>query len=228
VKISEVMTEDVVTIRPERSLKEVAETLAMYRISGAPVVDANGTVIGVISEFDIVRQEVGEAKPSGRRARLVRRRPEREVEERTARDAMTSPPITIGPQREVSEAARTMVERGINRLPVVEDGKLVGIVARADLVGAFLRSDAEIAHELRDDVVTGTLWIDPESVTIRVENGVVTLVGEVDTRADAELLSLFASRVPGVVEVRSQIGWRIEEAKLARSDPHVPRPVRGH
>jgi CBS domain-containing protein len=228
VKISEVMTEDVVTIRPERSLKEVAETLAMYRISGAPVVDANGTVIGVISEFDIVRQEVGEAKPSGRLARLVRRRPEREVEERTARDAMTSPPITIGPQREVSEAARTMVERGINRLPVVEDGKLVGIVARADLVGAFLRSDAEIAHELRDDVVTGTLWIDPESVTIRVENGVVTLVGEVDTRADAELLSLFASRVPGVVEVRSQIGWRIEEAKLARSDPHVPRPVRGH
>jgi CBS domain-containing protein len=228
VKISDVMTEEVVTVRPERSLKEVAEILALHRISGAPVVDANGTVIGVVSELDIVRQEVGEEKPSGRLSRLFGRRRKREVEKRTARDAMTSPPITIGPRREVSQAARTMVELGINRLPVVDDGRLVGIVARADLVGAFLRSDEEIAHELRDDVVTGTLWIDPKAVSIDVKDGVVTLGGEVDTRADAELLSLFALRVPGVVEVRSRLTWRIEEPRLQRSDPHVPRPVRGH
>jgi CBS domain-containing protein len=224
VKVEDVMTRNVVSVGPGRPLKEVAANLASYRISGMPVVD-EGTLVGVVSEADIVRKEAGEEKRSTL-SRLLGRRSRSKVGAQTAGEAMSSPPITISPRRDVSEAARLMVERDVNRLPVLEDGMVIGIVTRADLVRAFVRSDVEIARELRDDVIKGTLWIDPEEVTISVERGVVTLAGELDTKADAELVERFSSRVPGVVQVRSQLRWRIDEPKLPRGNPRVPVPSR--
>ena len=106
-----------------------------------------------------------------------------------------------------------------------QTGTLVGIVTRADLVRAFVRSDEEIEHELRDDALR-TLWIDPDRLEIGVEQGEVTLAGELDTKADAEPLEQFASRVPGVVAVHSRLRWRVEKPKLPRSDPRVPQPPR--
>jgi osmotically-inducible protein OsmY len=85
-----------------------------------------------------------------------------------------------------------------------------------------VRSDADIARELRDDVIKRTLWIDPQKVTVTVERGVVTLSGELDTRADAQLVERFSSRVPGVVQVRSELRWRVDEPKLPRGNPRVP------
>lgn len=76
---------------------------------------------------------------------------------------MTSLAIVIQPERDVAEAARLMTERVVNRLPVESDKNLVGIVTRADLVRVFVRSDDEIARELRQAVVADTLWVDPES-----------------------------------------------------------------
>jgi CBS domain-containing protein len=140
---------------------------------------------------------------------------------------MTSPAVTVPAQRDLAEAARLMIERGINRLPVVtEDGELVGIVTRADLVRAFVRSDEEIARELRENVAVGTLWMNTEKLEISVEGGEVTLAGEVDLKTDAELMERFAARVPGVVSVRSELQWRIDQPKLPRSDRRVPQPPR--
>lgn len=224
-KVEDVMTRNVVSVEPASPLKAVAAILASHRISGVPVVDEGGTLVGVVSEADIVRKEAGEEKRSAL-SRLLGRRSRSRVGAQTAGEAMSSPPITISPRRDVSEAARLMVERAVNRLPVVEDGKVIGIATRADLVRAFARSDEEIARELRDDVIKRTLWIDPEEVTISVERGVVTLAGELDTKADAELVERFSSRVPGVVQVRSQLRWRIDEPKLPRGNPRVPVPPR--
>ena len=100
-----------------------------------------------------------------------------------------------------------MVDRGVNRLPVVDGGKLVGIVTRADLVRAFVRSDAEIEREIREDVVLRTLWIAPESLSVAVKNGEVTLAGQVESQDDADLVTAFAGRVPGVVAVDSRLTW---------------------
>jgi CBS domain-containing protein len=101
-----------------------------------------------------------------------------------------------------------MIDEQVNRLPVVtDDGVLVGIVTRADLVRAFVRSDAEIAAEIREDVVLRALWIVPEQVTVAVEDGAVELSGHVGTRADAELASALTRRVPGVVSVTSSVTW---------------------
>lgn len=218
-KVEDLMTRDVITVAPESLLKAVAETLARHRISGVPVVD-DGRVLGVVSEADILQKEAVEQGPGGLGRLLGRTRSNPKKAARTAGEAMTSPAVTVPPQRDVAQAARLLVQRGINRLAVVaEDGRLVGILTRADLVRAFVRSDEEVARELREDVVVGTLWIDAKELDIRVEDGEVTLSGEVDQKADAELLERFAARVPGVVSVRSELRWRVDKPKAAQSDP---------
>jgi CBS domain-containing protein len=104
-----------------------------------------------------------------------------------------------------------MVERGINRLPVVDAGKLVGIVTRADLVRAFVRDDALIAKEIRDEVIVRQFWIDSASLAVSVTNGEVSLRGQVEKRSIAELLASVVERVPGVVAVDSRLTWREDD-----------------
>jgi predicted transcriptional regulator len=175
------------------------------------VVNDEGRVVGVVSEGDILLKETaGTRRHRGFLAWLTAFDPleELKLDARTAGEAMTVPAITIGPRRPLTEAATTMVEQGVNRLPVVGDeGKLIGIVTRADLVRAFIRPDAEIAREIRDDVIARTLWISPEAVRVEVEDGEVRLSGTVETRADAELVPMFVQHVPGVVGVLSKLRW---------------------
>jgi CBS domain-containing protein len=163
-KVKELMSPDVITVEPETLLKDAAALLAEHHISGVPVVDERGVVLGVLSEADILVKERG---PEPRHEGLVGWllgggvADAAKLAARTAGDAMTSPAITIRTRSRISEAARLLTAKGIKRLPVVNpDGILVGIVTRADLVRAFARTDAEIEREIRDDVVTRTLWLE--------------------------------------------------------------------
>jgi CBS domain-containing protein len=215
-KVEDLMTGDVRTVSPDTSLKDVAEVLSGNRVSGLPVVDADGRVLGVVSEADILRKEQGRG---GRRGGVLgwlldHDEPDPRLEARTAGEAMTSPALTIEPGRPAAEAARLMVEKQINRLPVVAEGRLVGIVTRADLVRAFHRPDEEVEREIRDDVLLSTLWIDPSRVSISVSNGEVSLSGKVETRTQAELVEAYVRRVPGVVDVHSELTWTVDD--LAR------------
>ena len=225
--VKDVMTSDVVTVRPEASLKDVAAILTERRISGVPVVDEAGKVAGVVSEGDILFKERG---PSERTGVLAWFADPYDVEEqlklaaRTAAEAMTAPAKTIAPWRLVSSAAAEMLDEGVNRLPVVdEEGRLVGIVTRADLVRAFVRPDAEIAREIREKVLERALLLETaETVTVVVDGGKVTLDGFVELRADAELIPALVARLPGVVEVESSVHWRTENPK-----PRSKFPVLG-
>jgi CBS domain-containing protein len=197
------MTQDVATVRPEAPLKEVAALLAEKRISGVPVCDADGALVGVVSEADIVVKEEG-LEPARKRSLASSLRGDSRVQKiaaATAGEAMTSPAVTIAPRRQVSEAARLMTERSVNRLPVVEDGTLVGIVTRADLVAAFARSDGDIRREIVDELLVRTLWIEPGLLRVDVDEGNVTISGQVETQTELELASAFIRRVPGVVDV---------------------------
>ena len=209
-RVAELMTSDVVTVRADTPLREAAALLAERRISGLPVVDAEGRVVGVLSEADIVAKAGGAAR--GHRLLGWLLEPDVDLADkiraRTVGEAMSAPALTIEADRRVHEAARLMAAEGINRLPVVMDGVLAGIVTRADVVRAFSRSDAEIAAEITDEILRRTLWLEPGSVTVAVTDGAVTLAGEVESGADAELLPVFVSRVPGVVSVRSDVRAR--------------------
>jgi CBS-domain-containing membrane protein len=130
---------------------------------------------------------------------------------------MTAPAITAEADSPVAEAARTMVDLGVNRLPVVDDGALVGIVTRADLVRLYTRSDEEIAREIREDVAGRLLWIASERLEVEVERGEVVLRGQVDTELEAELLEKRVRLVPGVVGVRSDLSWAVDRSGRARA-----------
>lgn len=205
-KVADLMTTDVMTAAPGDALKDVARALAGKGVSGLPVVDSTGHVLGVLSEADILAKEVDGTLRTSALHRFLEGPP---VDDRfdamTVGEAMTSPPITITANRPVTEAASMMLTEGINRLPVVDDaGRLVGLVTRADLVRAFARDDAAIEAELIQ-VIREDLWLDPRSVEITVENGVVELSGELQSEDEARIVALFARRIPGVVEVSSTL-----------------------
>ena len=206
-RVGDVMTREVVTVPPGASLKEAARLLVEHRISGLPVVDNENRVLGVVSEADVLPKEADALLPSplawlvGFDVEVDRSK----LEARLVGEAMTSPPVTIEAHQPMSLAAKRMIEGRMNRLPVVREGRLVGIVTRADLVRAFIRSDAEIASEIRSDVLVGRMRLDEHCVQVQVEDGEVTLAGELDNRADAQLVEALVRRVPGVVGVYSKL-----------------------
>jgi CBS domain-containing protein len=216
-QVKSVMTKRVISVEPRTPLKEVARLLVSKRVSGLPVVDEDGSVLGVVSEGDILVKERG--RPG--RATLLDHLLDSNDDEATkhdardAADAMTSPPITIRPDRPIAEAAALMLDRSVNRLPVVDHhGKLLGIVTRADLVRAFVRDDEAIEKEIREDVILRTLWNTPERFRIDVDGGEVTIEGEVSDAESADLLARFIERVPGVVGIRSRVTWPVSAETL--------------
>ncbi len=214
VEVRSVMTSDVVSVTPDTPIKDAAVLLSGRGISGVPVCDADGAVVGVLSEADLLVKQGGPRNVSGGLfAWLVETASAADVAKlraHTAGEAMTSPAVTIDADAPVAEAARTMVDRGINRLPVVENGVLVGIVTRADLVRLFTRSDHEIAREVRENVAGRMLWLDANRLVVEVERGEVVLRGQLDTELEAELLEKRVVLVPGVVGVRSQLTWPVD------------------
>ncbi len=212
-KVQDVMTSDVATTSPETPLKEAALALVQRRISGMPVVDGDGRVLGVLSEADILAKEGDDRHGGSGFLQWLVDPGDPWISARfdavTVGDAMSAPAQTIGPERPLAEAATVMLNEGVNRLPVVDDdGRLIGLVSRGDLVRAFARPDDEIRHEIEEDVIRKALWLDPSTVNVTVKDGIVTLAGEVASAADAELLPTFARKVPGVVEVTSSLSYR--------------------
>jgi len=221
-KLNEVMTRDPIAVGPETPLKDVAAILLEHRISGVPVIGERLEVLGVVSEADIIAKEAG---PDPRERRLMswllggRHIDQEKIAARTAAEAMGSPAIAVGAQETVAEAARLMTSRGIKRLPVVDDdGTLIGIVTRTDLVRAFARSDEEIEREIRE-IVLEALWLDEPGLELRVERGEVRLAGKMQRQSDAELLARLTQRIPGVVDVHSTLRWEWDDGHPAKERP---------
>ena len=216
-KVKDVMTTTVLTVRTDTTLKDAAAMMAEHGISGLPVVDLGGQVVGVVSEGDILFKEAGRAPKRPFVDRLLSLPPsEREAKlaAATVGEAMTAPALTIAPTRPLTKAASMMLDQGVKRLPVIDEaGNLVGIVTRADLVRAFVRSDSAIEQEIREDVIRRSLWIEPDMIEVEVHAGEVRLAGQVETKAEAELVPEFVQRVPGVVSVLSKLNWKSENGE---------------
>lgn len=216
-KVCDLMTSEVATVTPTMSLRDAAALLAAKGISGVPVMNTENEVVGVLSEADIVVKAGGEVARNRLLGWLLESNLDLDdkIRAETVDDAMTAPPVTISSKRPVHEAARLMVAENVNRLPVVDKGKLVGIITRADIVRAFTRSDTELVDEIRGDILRRTFWLEPGRVTVNVVDGHVTLRGEVETETDQELLPHFVARVPGVISVDADLSSR-SRVRLAR------------
>ena len=196
--VKDVMTVDVVAVGPDASYVDMAAMLRKHRVSGFPVVDGDGIVVGVISESDLLAIEAASRRHKKRVS----------AAELTALDLMTHPAVTIGPDEQVRRAARLMYSRKVRRLPVVDHhGRLVGILTRADVLSVFTRPDEEIHREITQDVIAYGFFTDPGRITVIVKNGIVTLAGEPGSVILGLNIAEQVRHVEGVVAVRDRFTY---------------------
>jgi CBS domain-containing protein len=220
-KLRDLMTRDVITIGPDASLKEAARRMIEAGISGLPVTTDAGSLVGIITEADFVSTEAGRRRE--KRAgllRLVYKDVELPTHERMVDEVMSTDLVVLGPEADHAEAARLMQSEGIKRIPVVDDdGRLVGLVSRSDVLRIFARSDQEIIDEIQDHVIGDILWIDPKRLDIQCAEGNVVLRGRLETRSDAELLARLIARLDGVLSVANYLEFDVDNTKLEMLGP---------
>ncbi|MFE7409333.1 CBS domain-containing protein [Streptomyces laurentii] len=204
--VADVMTRKVVAVRPDTEFKDIVAAMDRWKVTALPVIKGEGRVVGVVSEADLlVKEEYRDRRP-GVRERLRHLDAMVKAGSRNAGDLMTSPAVTIGPDAPLPRAARILATRRVKRLPVVDaGGVLQGIVSRADLLKVFLRTDEELAAEIRRDVVDHLFPVSRDRVEVRVRGGVVHLSGEVHDSTLVPLAARLARTVEGVVDVRSEL-----------------------
>jgi CBS domain-containing protein len=225
-KVSKLMKTDVATVREDTPFHEIATLLAERRVSAVPVIDADRRVLGVVSQADLLpKLEFADEPDEG--AGLFERRAHRRARHKAtatlAKDLMSAPAVTVPDSSTVGAAARLLAAYGIRRMPVVDDlGRLVGIVSRGDLLKVYLRPDGDVRREIVGDILGRLFWITPSEVDVQVDEGVVTLDGELELRSLAELLVQLVREVDGVVGVHERLSWRVDNTVTA--DPRSSEP----
>jgi len=207
--VKDVMSVLPVCVSTTASFREIAARLRECRVSALPVLDADGKVIGIVSEADLLVKEAVLGEPNvvwGFLAGLVHHAARAKAAGVTASDLMTSPAVTIGPDDTVEHAAQLMYDRKVKRLPVVDQcGRPIGIISRSDVLTVFDRPDAEIREEIMSQVITGRS--EPSWYSVIVKDGVVTLEGTPETAAIGRDLIQRARQVQGVVAVRDRLAY---------------------
>lgn len=220
------MSTDVITIGPDAPLKEAARRMIEAGVSGLPVTDAKGRPIGIITEADFVAGEAGR-RPRKRAGllRFVVKDEELPSRQQVVSDAMTKDVKVLGPDVDHAEAARLMQKAGIKRVPIVDDeGRLIGLVSRADMLRAYIRPDQEIIDEITEHIMKEVLWIEPSRVTIGCIDGNVVLSGQLETKGDAVLLVELTGRLDGVVSVANHLTWEVDNTRLEMTSPPMGFP----
>jgi CBS-domain-containing membrane protein len=204
--VKDVMSTHVIAVRKIAAYKEIAATLHSQRVSAFPVIDDDNKVIGVVSETDLLTKEALEGTVPEVLQSLTRQRVRSQVNAVTAADLMTRPAVTIGPDEPVSRAARLMYSKRVKRLPVVsEDGTLIGIVTRSDVLSVYSRPDAAIGHEITTGLILDTLLCDPDRFTVTVKDGIVTIAGTPETTQVGQRIIDAIRHMEGVVAVRDRL-----------------------
>jgi CBS domain-containing protein len=227
-KAGDVMVSNVISVGPDTEIKDVADVLIRNRISGVPVLGSDGELLGIISEGDLIRRpETGTERRPSRWLSLFAS-PEGEALEfikshsTKAADVMTAPVVSASPDTPIATIAALLEKNKIKRVPIVENGKVVGMVSRANLVQA-LASAAAVAPSSADDTkirarVMSRLgaenWTRPALMNVIVTNGTVELWGIVDSQTERKAVRVLVETTPGVRGVndnlivpRTMAGW---------------------
>lgn len=218
------MASEVISVRRETTLRDAALLMVDRGISGLPVIDDDGTLVGVMSEGDFLRKELDRGDLMGRGLLGVLFEPRESLAEaEVVGEVMSDNVFTIDPEASLVEAARTMTTHGVKRLPVVtRQGKLVGVISRHDIVAAFTRPDELIEDEIREDVLRRLLFLDPALLQITVEAGVVSISGELPTRTDTRLLEAMVQRTDGVIRAEFDLKWKVDDTQVGTEPSSLP------
>ena len=214
--VRDVMTRNVVTATLETPLPQLIDTMVERDVTGLPVLDTDGHIVGVVTEADLVAHQ---AYPDSKRPRLTalsellwghRNRWWQKAAGTTTGEIMSVPAHTASADEPLRTAASRMLTLGVKRLPVVDEtGRLVGVVSRRDLLRLFHRTDDAIAADVRTTLADPLRCPDEHGVTLTcVAEGVAFLAGWTHTPVDAELIESVIRQIPGVIDVRSGIGHR--------------------
>jgi CBS domain-containing protein len=220
-KASDIMVRDVFTIGPDATIQDVAEILLSKRISGLPVVDATGRLIGIVSEGDLLRRaESGTEHSRSWWLKLLMGRETLAAEyvkehARRVRDVMTRDVISVQPDTQVTDIAALLEKNRIKRVPILENGKLVGIISRANLVQALagLRKEISVDKPLNDTELRQTVmsrlksepWAKTSLINVTVDTGAVDVWGIVDSEAEKQALRVAIEVTPGVRSVNNNV-----------------------
>jgi CBS domain-containing protein len=221
--VADVMTQKVISVTPDTTIAEAAGLLLQHRISGLPVLDPAGTVVGIVTEGDLLRRvETGTERRHARWLEFLIA-PGRLAEEyahanaRKVGEVMSADVVAVPPTESLAEVVRLMERRNIKRLPVIEAGRLVGIVSRANLVRALLddlskpatgkaAGDGEIREHILAEIIKQP-WGPRASVDVRVEAGIAELHGTVTDERERTALRVLAENTPGVTAVVDHLVW---------------------
>jgi CBS domain-containing protein len=214
-KVRDNMTRDVITVTPTTPIHQVASLMANHGVSGLPVLDEQGSVVGIVTEADLLVRQKPRTRMSWWRLFVEGDRLAREFQRAvgtTAGEVMTREVISIGPDLPIEAAAAILHEQKIRRVPVVADGALVGILSRGDLVKALAGAPPRTAAPISDARLVEAMkaglaaepWA-PRGLVVEAVAGVLTLWGLVGTQAERAALETMARSIPGVEGVDNQL-----------------------
>ena len=213
----DLMSTGLLTFLPDMGLEAAARAMAERGVSGVPVVNGDGQLVGIITEGDLIKRLADPSAPKVGWFASLFRAPESEaaryarVHGRTVKDAMTMEVASVGEDATAEQVAHIMETRGVRRVPVVRDAVLVGVVSRADLLRALIigeagtataRSDAEIRRAL-STALRAQSWFDSQLMFFDVAEGIVRLHGFCGSEDIRRALRVLAEGVPGVKRVEA-------------------------
>jgi CBS domain-containing protein len=216
----EMMTEDVITVGPATSVREIAALLARHRISGVPVVTLGGKVIGIVSQSDLLYRAAAGGERKGKWWLGFFADPDRIAREyakahgQKAHDVMSRPVVSVADEADVAEVAGILNAHGVKRLPVIRYGNLVGIITRTDVMRALGKLEGSKPVAGRDNValqkavldkMRALSWLDSAYVNVEVVNGVVRLTGFIGSEDQRRALRVLAEEVVGAHNVKDEM-----------------------
>lgn len=193
----DVMTTPVVTVRPTSTIKDAAALLTRHGFTALPVVDDDSRLLGMVSEADVIDDRI----PPDPRNRAGRgNRAGHALPPETVGYVMTAPIVAVAPSMDVADLAVIMLRSNHRRVPIVEDGRLVGIVTRRDLLRTIARDDASIAADVRHKL---EIYGGRHRWRVTVHGGLVDITDALDSETDRHVATVLAESVPGVVRART-------------------------
>jgi len=233
-KAADLMTSFVITMRPDATIEFAAQLMLQYRISGLPVTDTDGAVLGIVTESDLLRRaETGTEKRHARWVSFLIG-PGRLAQEyvhthgRKVGEVMTERVFTVTPEMPLADLVALLEMKHVKRVPVVDQGRLIGIVSRADVMAALVGllaekpagavTDAKIRSQILAEIDRQP-WGPRDGIDVIVTDGVVVLKGAIPDERERAALCVAAENVPGVNAVHDRLVWIDSVSRIV-----IPRP----